>query len=86
MTPANTFRYFGEMATYLFRRYWSSTLVAVKYFRSATMECRYKDDCVSRLELILVFAFQLPVRIVNEDKDTWSSALVSVYDTIDLCK
>ena len=37
------------------------------------MQCRHEQDVVSVLELVGLFAFKLPVRIVDEDKDARSS-------------
>jgi hypothetical protein len=40
---------------------------------SSAMQRRDKQDVVAILELVLILALQLPVRIVDQDEDAWSS-------------
>lgn len=40
----------------------------------ASVERRYEEDVVSRLNLIGLFTFQLPVCVVDEDQDSRSSS------------
>jgi hypothetical protein len=37
------------------------------------MQRRHEQDIIPRLDLILLFAFELPVRVVDEDEDAGPS-------------
>lgn len=39
----------------------------------AAVECRHKDDFVACLELICVLPLELPISVVNENQNSWSS-------------
>lgn len=41
------------------------------------MQRRDEHDLVTILELVRALAFQLPIRIVDEDENTWSTFLAS---------
>lgn len=45
---------------------------------SSTMQSRHKDNCVSRLKLILFLPFKFPIGIINQDKNSRSSAIPSI--------
>jgi hypothetical protein len=45
---------------------------------STTMQCRYEDKIVLVLHLVFDAAFELPVCIVDQNKDAWSSVCMSV--------
>jgi hypothetical protein len=50
-----------------------STPCAQQVANLATVQCRYKDDFVARLELVCVLPLELPVCVVDQDQDARSS-------------
>lgn len=45
---------------------------------SASMQSRDKDNIISRLHFIFLLAFQLPIRVVDENQNSRPPALFSV--------
>lgn len=44
---------------------------------STPVQRRHEDDVVVWLQLVAVFAFELPVGIIDQDQDSWSSETTS---------
>jgi hypothetical protein len=45
------------------------------------MQRRYKDDLIVVLQLIFSLSFQLPIRIIDQDQDTWAPEKVIASDS-----